>query len=161
MLTVDSQFGKTLYHQGDLSYFEAVNKETLKNAYSRFEEEGILYVVKSKDAKTQPARLRISHEWMPKRDAATGDLLPEGRLWQFTEKIASSRREGKNRRDGATVSTRVLRLSDLLGRRLFAEATTAPDGSKKLSKLSEEAAQVKKAVREERRRRRLEGRAQL
>ncbi|KAK8105079.1 acyltransferase [Apiospora kogelbergensis] len=154
-------FGKTLYHQGDLSYFEAVNKETLKNAYSRFEEEGILYVVKSKDAKTQPARLRISHEWMPKRDAATGDLLPEGRLWQFTEKIASSRREGKNRRDGATVSTRVLRLSDLLGRRLFAEATTAPDGSKKLSKLSEEAAQVKKAVREERRRRRLEGRAQL
>ena len=34
-----SQLGKTLYHQGDLSYFEAVNKETLKNAYQRFEEE--------------------------------------------------------------------------------------------------------------------------
>ncbi|KAK6827377.1 acyltransferase [Apiospora arundinis] len=155
-------FGKTLYHQGDLSYFEAVNKETLKNAYSRFEEEGILYVVKSKDAKTQPARLRISHEWMPKRDPTTGDLLPEGRLWQFTEKIASSRREGKNRRDGATVSTRVLSLSDILGRRLFEEATRAPDGSKRESRLSEEEAQqVKKAVREERRRRRLEGRAQL
>ncbi|KAK8043051.1 glycerol-3-phosphate acyltransferase [Apiospora phragmitis] len=155
-------FGKTLYHQGDLSYFEAVNKETLKNAYSRFEEEGILYVVKSKDAKTNPPRLRISHDWMPARDPTTGYLLPTGRLWEFTEKIASSRREGKNRRDGATVSTRVLRLSDLLGRRLFDEATTGPDGAKRDSRLSEEeAAMVKKAVREERRRRRLEGRAQL
>ncbi|KAK7955802.1 dihydroxyacetone phosphate acyltransferase [Apiospora aurea] len=122
-------FGKTLYHQGDLSYFEAVNKETLKNAYSRFEEEGILYVVKSKDAKTNPARLRISHDWMPSRDPATGDLVPTGRLWEFTEKIASSRREGKNRRDGATVSTRVLHLSDLLGKRLFEEATRGPDGA--------------------------------
>ncbi|KAK8052398.1 acyltransferase [Apiospora rasikravindrae] len=156
-------FGKTLYHQGDLSYFEAVNKETLKNAYSRFEEEGILYVVKSKDAKTNPARLRISHDWMPSRDPGTGDLVPTGRLWEFTEKIASSRREGKNRRDGATVSTRVLHLSDLLGKRLFEEATTGPDVAKReAARLSdEEAARVKKAVGEERRRRRLEGRAQL
>lgn len=118
--------------------------------------------MKSKDAKTNPARLRISHDWMPSRDPATGDLVSTGRLWEFTEKIASSRREGKNRRDGATVSTRVLRLSDILGRRLFEEATTAADGTRKESRLSEEeAAMVKRAVREERRRRRLEGRAQL
>jgi glycerol-3-phosphate O-acyltransferase len=32
--------GKTLYHQGDLSYYEAVNKEALRNAYARQEEEG-------------------------------------------------------------------------------------------------------------------------
>jgi hypothetical protein len=36
--------------------------------------------------------------------------------------IAQSRREGKNRRDGATVSTRVLRLADTIGQKLFADA---------------------------------------
>ena len=118
------QLGKTLYHQGDLSYFEAVNKETLKNSYQRFEEEGIIHVVKSKDAKVPP-RLCLAPEWQPPRDPATGALSAIGsRLWDFTEKIASSRREGKNRRDGATVSTRVVRLTDMLGRKLFEEAVS-------------------------------------
>ncbi|KAJ4300602.1 hypothetical protein N0V88_003281 [Collariella sp. IMI 366227] len=43
--------GKTLYHQGDLSYFEAVNKETLKNSYQRFHQEGIIQIIKSKDTR--------------------------------------------------------------------------------------------------------------
>lgn len=152
--------GKTLYHQGDLSYFEAVNKETLKNSYQRFEEEGIIYVVKSKDSKVPP-RLRLASEWRPTRDPEKdGALQPSGKLWNFIERIASSRREGKNRRDGATVSTRVLRLADELGSRLFEDATH-PE-SKADAKLSdEEAANVKRAVRAERRRRRLEGRAHL
>ncbi|KAI2619154.1 acyltransferase-domain-containing protein [Hypoxylon sp. NC1633] len=152
--------GKTLYHQGDLSYFEAVNKETLKNSYQRFEEEGIIYVVKTKDSKSFP-RLRIASEWMPSRDTEKlGVLQPEGRLWNFIERIASSRREGKNRRDGATVSTRVLRLTDMLGAKLFEEATS-PD-SKAETKLSdEEAVKLKRAVKAERKRRRLEGRAHL
>lgn len=154
-----SQLGKTLYHQGDLSYFEAVNKETLKNAYTRFEEEGILYAVKSKDAKV-PARLRVAPEWLPPRDPAAGALVASGRLWEFTEKIASSRREGKNRRDGATVSTRVLRLTDLLGRRLF-EAASSPDGVKGSRLSAQEAARVETLVKEERRRRKMEGRANL
>ncbi|CAI4213037.1 unnamed protein product [Parascedosporium putredinis] len=51
--------GKTLYHQGDLSYFEAVNKETIKNSFQRFEEEGILQVVPSKNPKVPP-RLRLA-----------------------------------------------------------------------------------------------------
>ncbi|KAG5990077.1 hypothetical protein E4U43_004370, partial [Claviceps pusilla] len=113
--------GKTLYHQGDLSYFEAVNKETLKNSYTRFQEDQIVHVVKSKDLKIPP-RLQLDPEWRPPRDPTTGALLAEGPLWDFTEKIASSRREGKNRRDGATVSVRVLRLTDELGAKLFAEA---------------------------------------
>ncbi|KAI5861569.1 acyltransferase-domain-containing protein [Durotheca rogersii] len=151
--------GKTLYHQGDLSYFEAVNKETLKNSYQRFEEEGILYVVKSKDEKVPP-RLRLASEWMPSRDPTSGALQPSGRLWDFIERIASSRREGKNRRDGATVSTRVLRLVDALGAKLFEDATNAE--GKAESKLSaEEAAKLRKTVGTERRRRRLEGRANL
>ncbi|KAI1845870.1 hypothetical protein JX266_007957 [Neoarthrinium moseri] len=151
--------GKTLYHQGDLSYFEAVNKETLKNSYQRFEEEGIIYAVKSKDGKTPP-RLRLSSEWMPSRDPKTGDVLAEGRLWDFAGRIASSRREGKNRRDGATVSTRVIRLADILGRKLFTEAS-APGGKVDRRLSSEEALRVKKEVKAERRRRKLEGRAHL
>ncbi|KAF5989315.1 hypothetical protein FBULB1_1058 [Fusarium bulbicola] len=112
--------GKTLYHQGDLSYFEAVNKETLKNSYTRFEQDQLLHVVKSKDSKIPP-RVQLDASWRTPRDPKTGALLAEGKLWDFTEKIAKSRREGKNRRDGATVSSRVLRLTDELGRKLWEE----------------------------------------
>ncbi|CEJ58452.1 Putative Acyltransferase [Penicillium brasilianum] len=113
--------GKTLYHQGDLSYFEAVNKETLKNSYQRFEEEGIILVSKNKESRAGPS-LRLAPEWTPERDPHTGKVLPRGRLWDFTELIAQSRREGKNRRDGATVSSRVLTMSDVVGRQLFFNA---------------------------------------
>ncbi|UKZ86225.1 uncharacterized protein TrAFT101_002063 [Trichoderma asperellum] len=155
--------GKTLYHQGDLSYFEAVNKETLKNSYTRFQQEQIINVVKSKDAKIPP-RLQLDPSWRPSRDPETGALLAEGKLWDFTEKIASSRREGKNRRDGATVSSRVLRLTDELGRRLFAEAEEADKkGGKGVpSRLSkEEQAALDHNVKNARRKRKLEGRAHL
>ncbi|KAF7904800.1 hypothetical protein EAE99_012073 [Botrytis elliptica] len=114
--------GKTLYHQGDLSYFEAVNKETLKNAYQRFEDEGIVIVSKSRNSKIPP-RSRLAPEWTPQRNPETNMIIAEGKLWDFIEKIAKSRREGKNRRDGATVSTRVLRLADELGQTLFAEGS--------------------------------------
>ncbi|KAK3361089.1 hypothetical protein B0T24DRAFT_114108 [Lasiosphaeria ovina] len=159
--------GKTLYHQGDLSYFEAVNKETLKNSFQRFQEEGIIQVVKSKDAKIPP-RLRLAPEWRPARDDMTGNLIASGRLWDFTEKIASSRREGKNRRDGATVSTRVVRLTDDLGRNLFEDAVKKPDTKGKgkgvfapptLSR--EEARSLDKTVSEQKRRRTFENRAHL
>ncbi|KAL7822636.1 acyltransferase domain-containing protein [Trichoderma gracile] len=152
--------GKTLYHQGDLSYFEAVNKETLKNSYTRFEQEQIINVVKSKDTKI-PRRLRLDPSWRPSRDPKTGALLAEGKLWDFTEKIASSRREGKNRRDGATVSSRVLRLTDELGRRLFEEAEKGGKAKvpSRLSKEEQEAVDL--TVKSARRRRRLEGRAHL
>ena len=120
--------GKTLYHQGDLSYFEAVNKETLKNAFQLFEDEGIISLRKGKDRKI-PTMIKLAEGWTPKRDAATGSIIPEGRLWSFIETIASSRREGKNRRDGATVSTRVLALSDKIGRHLFESAAAKGDAA--------------------------------
>ncbi|KAK4454450.1 acyltransferase-domain-containing protein [Podospora aff. communis PSN243] len=155
--------GKTLYHQGDLSYFEAVNKETLKNSYQRFEEEGIVQVVRSKDPRIPP-RMRLAPDWRPSRDSITGNLVASGRLWDFTEKIASSRREGKNRRDGATVSTRVVKLTDELGQMLFEDAVNQEEGKKggapaRLS--SEEAKTLSKFVKEQKRRRRLENRAHL
>jgi 1-acyl-sn-glycerol-3-phosphate acyltransferase len=118
--------GKTLYHQGDLSYFEAVNKEALKNAYTHFEEEGIILVAKSNDFKLGP-RVRLAPDWTPRRDAKTRSLVPAGRLWDFTERIAQCRREGKNRRDGATVSTRVLSLTNKLGSTLFDDANLSGD----------------------------------
>ncbi|KAI9795646.1 MAG: hypothetical protein M1833_006886 [Piccolia ochrophora] len=118
--------GKTLYHQGDLSYFEAVNKEALKNALERFEDEGIVLVARSRRARSATV-MKLAPEWTPERDKATGAILPKGRLWDFTELIAQSRREGKNRRDGATVSTRVLKLTDKIGSELFEKALSSPD----------------------------------
>ena len=123
------QLGKTLYHQGDLSYFEAVNKEALKNAFSHTEEAGIVYVTRSRDSKTAP-RVRLDLEWMPARDEA-GRLKPEGKLWELSERISQSRREGKNRRDGATVRTRVLGLAELVGADLFDTAVMEADGQRR------------------------------
>ncbi|KAL9127749.1 MAG: hypothetical protein Q9217_003432 [Psora testacea] len=114
--------GKTLYHQGDLSYFEAVNKETLRNAFQLFQEEGIVLIGKTKAKKKPPSTIRLAEAWTPQRDPASGNIVPQGKLWAFIETIAKSRREGKNRRDGATVSTRVLALADRLGQQLFEHA---------------------------------------
>ena len=58
---------------------------------------------------------------MPSRDPESGRIVPQGPLWQFVENIAISRREGKNRRDSASVGTRVLTLVERLGRQLFDE----------------------------------------
>ncbi|ETI20924.1 hypothetical protein G647_07267 [Cladophialophora carrionii CBS 160.54] len=112
--------GRTLYHQGDLSYFEAVNKEALKNAYSRFQEEGIIQVAKAPDARNK-STVRLAPEWTPERDASSGELRPSGRLWDFIEKIAQYRREGKNRRDEAAVSIRVLSLAARLNQQIFVD----------------------------------------
>ena len=112
--------GRTLYHQGDLSYFEAVNKEALKNAYTRFQEEGIIQVAKAADAKNK-ATVRLAPEWTPPRDSTSGELMPSGRLWDFIENIAQYRREGKNRRDGAAVSIRVFSLAEKLNREMFTD----------------------------------------
>ncbi|KAF2129366.1 glycerol-3-phosphate acyltransferase [Dothidotthia symphoricarpi CBS 119687] len=149
-------FGKTLYHQGDLSYFEAVNKETLKNAYTRFEEEGMIVVTKAK-GKNVPATIRLAEGWVPERRAADATdtdskpkteaeadvvaeddatagiyadqtIVPAGPLWRFAERISLSRREGKNRRDGATVHTRVLQLADMVGAELWAGAVVGGTG---------------------------------
>ena len=105
--------GKTLFAQGELSYFEAVNKETLKNAYARFEDDGIVLTNKvAMDTKGGPQELmQLATEWRPQRDAQ-GLIMAEGRLWVLCEEISRSRLEGKNRRDGDAAVRRVLRLVD-------------------------------------------------
>jgi 1-acyl-sn-glycerol-3-phosphate acyltransferase len=112
-------FGRTLYHQGDLSYFESINKEALKNAFTRYQEEGIILVAKAEDGRG--VKVSVAPEWLPKRDETTGKVMPEGRLWEFVERIASHRREGKNRRDGAAVVGRVLALAEKLSWGIFGE----------------------------------------
>ncbi|MCJ1313360.1 hypothetical protein MMC25_007038 [Agyrium rufum] len=122
--------GKTLYHQGDISYFEAVNKETLKNAYTRFYEEGIILTEKpSRASGSSTSLVRLAPTWAPQRDPISGGIRPGGRLWSFIERIAMSRREGKNRRDGATVKDRVVTLADTLGRGLFLDGDESGEGS--------------------------------
>ena len=106
-----------------------MNKETLKNAFQLFEEEGIVTLAKNKEAKKGKANIKLAADWTPNRDPATEDIVPQGKLWDFIETIALSRREGKNRRDGATVSTRVLALADMIGRELFASAAASESGS--------------------------------
>lgn len=70
-----------------------MNKESLKNAFQLFEEEGITLISKPKDSKL-PTTIRLAADWMPHRDETTGVIIPEGKLWQFAEMIARSRREG-------------------------------------------------------------------
>ena len=106
-------FGKTLYYQGDLSYFEAVNKETLKNAFIRLEEMNIILVKRSRNTKILPT-IALSPEYVPTRNDQ-GAIEPKGKLWDLVEHIGKFRREGKNRRDNATVSFRVLRLAEIVG----------------------------------------------
>jgi len=125
----------------------------------------MIQTVRSRDPRIPP-RLRLAPEWRPARDEITGGLVASGRLWDFTEKIASSRREGKNRRDGATVSTRVVKLTDALGQKLFEDAIKQEEGKGGKggppARLShEEAKNLSKVVKEQKRRRRLENRAHL
>lgn len=121
--------GKTLYYQGDLSYLEAVNKETLNSAFTRYEQMHIL--LKRRHQQPKPwSEVAISSDYVPSRQ--NGVLVPRGHLWELVERIGTFRREGKNRRDNATgkthththkaclftlvilVSSRVLRIADIL-----------------------------------------------
>jgi hypothetical protein len=82
------------------SYLEAVNKETLKNAFSRYVEQGILLNRKFKTGKVT-SEVALDEDYVPRR-GENGAILPQGRIWQMVERIGKCRREGKNRRDNAT-----------------------------------------------------------
>ncbi|KAI7862007.1 putative acyltransferase [Spinellus fusiger] len=103
--------GKTLYYQGDLSYLEAVNKETMGQALTRYQEMGIILKRQSVNSKST-FEVGLSPDYLP--DRVEGVIAPRGHLWEAIERIGRFRREGKNRRDNATVSTRVIRLADML-----------------------------------------------
>lgn len=91
--------GKTLYFQGDLSYLEAVNKETLKNAFIRLEEQRIIMVRRGGSNK-ESYQWALHPAWAPEQ--RNGRIVPAGKLWDMVERVGGFRREGKNRRDNAT-----------------------------------------------------------
>ncbi|OBW69648.1 MAG: Multidrug resistance-like protein [Aureobasidium pullulans] len=118
VVTQAQRLGKTLYAQGDISYLEAVNRETLRNAYTRFAESGIIFITSpSKDGKI-PASVRLTPEWLPER-TEDGQIKAQGKLWEYCESISKARREGKNRRDGNTVIRRIFGLVELVGTELW------------------------------------------
>jgi len=127
--------GKTLYHRGDLSYYESVNKESLKNALSRAEEEGIVVVTRSKDARI-PQRIQLQRQWLPARDARGGlsaASAGDGRLWHFCEHINQSRKDtGEARKDGTTLKDRIFGLAESMAGDLFETAVAEPDGLPKV-----------------------------
>ncbi|KAL8292445.1 hypothetical protein RQP46_001057 [Phenoliferia psychrophenolica] len=97
--------GKNLFYQGDVSYLEAVNQATLSNAFLRMVEFGVILTRKSTKTKGLPL-MALHPDWVPKR-LPSGAIEPAGRLWEFLGRLGAFRREGKNRRDNSTVSTRV------------------------------------------------------
>ncbi|GES76797.1 putative acyltransferase [Rhizophagus clarus] len=58
--------------------------------------------------------IALSPDYIPTRNS-DGAIEPRGKLWDLVERIGKFRREGKNRRDNATVSSRVLRLAEIVG----------------------------------------------
>lgn len=106
------RLGKTLYYQGDLSYITAISNETLTNAMQYYASIGVVELVRG--AKKNDQRIRFLPSWLPTRDKS-GKVAKEGKLWTFVDTIGQSRREGKNRRDTATVGRRVLDLVDTVG----------------------------------------------
>ena len=102
-----------------------MNKEALRNAYSRYEEEGIILRIKASEPPNSTC-VKLSPEWGMTRGSETGMIQPgQGRLWDFIDRLGKCRREGKGRRDGAEVSTKVVQLADRLGEQLYRDASAA------------------------------------
>ncbi|KAI7887357.1 putative acyltransferase [Lichtheimia hyalospora FSU 10163] len=115
--------GKTLYYQGDLNYLEAVNKETLSTAFNRYQEQDIITIQRHATPKSW-IEISLTDHYVPER--VNGMLIPQGALWDLADRIGKFRMEGKNRRDSQTVSTRVLRLAEIL-----AEENATPSANQK------------------------------
>ncbi|GAA5938602.1 hypothetical protein JCM1841_003045 [Sporobolomyces salmonicolor] len=118
---------KTLFAQGDVSYWEAVNQgplcnvpnttpldltdswwrtATLSNAFQRMVDLGVILTRRSTTGNKPVALMALHPDWVPLR-LEDGEIAPEGKLWSFVDRLSRFRREGKNRRDNRTVSARV------------------------------------------------------
>ncbi|KAK4054200.1 hypothetical protein OIV83_001226 [Microbotryomycetes sp. JL201] len=98
--------GKNAFYQGDISYLESVNQATLANAFLRYVDMGIVQTRRSGASKSSTPLMTLHPAWMPQR-LADGQIAASGKLWDFLSHLGTFRREGKNRRDNSTVSTRL------------------------------------------------------
>lgn len=155
-LSAAQALGKTLYHQGIITYYEAVNKEMLKNSLMQYVAEGI---VLHRTEEGKPNMIALHPSWLPERltddtvfrennntnpaafqisrDTTTGqtkfryfdvnddpdmihvlhrgDIIPQGKLYDFEESVSHTRRLLRLRRDSPALTVPVLRLvSNLL-----------------------------------------------
>ena len=95
------RYASTMYYEGDLSYYESINKETLKNAFMRLQEMGVI------DRRKVDRLVLLS---------LTAEYESNGRapLRELVESVGRFRREGKNRRDNVNTSDRTLRLAAVM-----------------------------------------------
>lgn len=113
LLPCTQRIGNTLYRQGELTYYEAINSATLGNAFTRMEEMGIILIRKTEERK--PLKLvALNPEWVPhvevsstvaptEETAVVPNLPPNhvfvGQLVTFFNRLVHFRREGKDRRN--------------------------------------------------------------
>jgi hypothetical protein len=80
-------FGKTLYYEGDISYFESISKETIANAIQRLKEMGVVQLFKGTEppphshyeqshysTNSNTTWISLTKEWCP------ADALPDAQL---------------------------------------------------------------------------------
>lgn len=101
---------KTLYFQGEITHYEAVNKEMLKAAYQHFEAQGIV----NRNASNRS--LHITHDW--RADPAVDGRISPGRLTKYSEDIAIAR--NRPLRHGVTpaLNQRVVHHAAMLAKKL-------------------------------------------
>lgn len=114
--------GKTLYAQGLLSHYEAVNRESLQKTYQRVEEEGIIDMSKVLVDNKPVTRVRLCQDWRPR----ASETIQDSRLWHFCEKISSARMEKRGDGADAEIAARetTLNLVDMAGEQLRRDAQT-------------------------------------
>lgn len=107
--------GRTLYYEGDLTYFESISRETLKNALDCLIEIDVLEkdvldegngpIDAVRPTPTYAKCIIVENPNDPQMDA----------LHELVENIGRFRREGRHRRDSANLNQRLLRLARLAG----------------------------------------------
>ena len=119
---VAQTLGKTLYHRKILTYYEAVNKELLKTAFLQFQEEGIIVRRQTQVTRSSPSTISLNRDWLcsttqyePIRAIITAetknnnvsdylrhnDIIPCGKLYDFSELISESRHKTLRHHDMA------------------------------------------------------------
>jgi glycerol-3-phosphate O-acyltransferase len=105
--------GRTLYYEGDLTYFESINRETLRNALDRLIEIDVLEKDVLDEGSGPIDAVRPTPTYAKCIIVENPNDLQMDALHELVENIGRFRREGRNRRDGANLNRRLLRLARL------------------------------------------------